>query len=180
MAEWVLVENNQILEYHDLLPKSWKNHSGLNLSADNLDFLKSLGWYKVNKSDVVYDPAFTRLLGYQYHLENDQIYERPILEQITDQERIASIEYNRNLFLTDLRNQRDIRLKDTDFTQLPDFNERLTDENRIQWKNYRQSLRDLPSLYQEPKEIQWPQIPSVIFQQTNINQDSSPEQQSTQ
>ena len=29
MAEWVLIENNQIVEYHDLLPVNWKNVSGL-------------------------------------------------------------------------------------------------------------------------------------------------------
>lgn len=55
----------------------------------------------------------------------------------------------------DIRNQRNILLKETDWTDLP--NTPLT--NKQDWLNYRQALRDLPQAYPDPSQVIWPQKP---------------------
>ena len=54
MANFVLIENNIIIEKHDLLPKNWKHISGLHLAENDEEFLNSLGWYTVNKIRVIW------------------------------------------------------------------------------------------------------------------------------
>ena len=90
MAQWVLVENNQVKEYHDLLPKNWGNYSGLNLSADDLPFLKSLGWYKVRKNPENYNPYTQRLTGYNYVIHENDVEEIPIIENMSEEEVTAT------------------------------------------------------------------------------------------
>ena len=43
MANYAHVENDSIT-YRGLLPKTWRNTSGLNLSEGDDDYLKTLGW----------------------------------------------------------------------------------------------------------------------------------------
>jgi hypothetical protein len=62
-----------------------------------------------------------------------------------------------NMFI---RFRRDAELRDSDWTQVSDAP--LTAEKKQQWAEYRQSLRDLTSLYpevDETTEINWPQKP---------------------
>jgi hypothetical protein len=82
MAEWVYVENNEILGCYDLLPQSWRNISGLNLSKDDLPFLKSLGWYRVTKDDITYDREKYSINGYDYTLRENDVLESPRLTEI--------------------------------------------------------------------------------------------------
>jgi hypothetical protein len=53
--------------------------------------------------------------------------------------------------LVELRNIRNIILTDTDWTQIPDAP--LTDEQKAQYRAYRQALRDLPSKYDTITDI---------------------------
>jgi len=75
MAEWALVENGQIIELHDLLPKNWRNHSGLDKSFDNLPFLNSLGWYRVEKQFQDYDRSLYKEEGFQYEIQHNKVIE---------------------------------------------------------------------------------------------------------
>lgn len=59
-----------------------------------------------------------------------------------------------------IRFRRDAELRDTDWTQVADAP--LTAEEKQQWAQYRQSLRNLTALYpevDETTEIEWPQRP---------------------
>lgn len=58
-----------------------------------------------------------------------------------------------------LRSKRNNLLGLTDWTSLPDAN--LTDEQRTNWREYRQSLRDFPSQVSDPTDpdLNWPQRP---------------------
>lgn len=53
--------------------------------------------------------------------------------------------------IDEIRFQRDILIAKTDWTQLPDAP--LTDEQKAQYKAYRQALRDLPSDYDTITDI---------------------------
>jgi hypothetical protein len=57
------------------------------------------------------------------------------------------------------RGRRNRMLKETDWTQVPDVP--LTAEQRQQWSDYRQQLRDLSNLPGWPYDIDWPQSPEV-------------------
>lgn len=53
-----------------------------------------------------------------------------------------------------VREQRNQLLKDSDWTQISDYDLGL--ENKEQWATYRQELRDLPEVQSNPFDIQWP------------------------
>jgi len=159
MAEWVLVENNVVAECHDLLPKVWKNHSGLHLSENNMEFLNSLGWYKVTKTPIYCDYNYQRHVGYDYVFENNKVIEIPIIEDLTQEEIQIKRQNDFNYFMNNLRYVRDQKLKESDFSQLPDVKEKNGESLTNQWTLYRQQLRDFPSQFTETKDIVWPSKP---------------------
>ena len=56
-----------------------------------------------------------------------------------------------------LRSKRNKKLRNTDWTQLPD----VPEETRKKWAEYRQTLRDLPKIYENSiDELVWPQEPN--------------------
>lgn len=57
-----------------------------------------------------------------------------------------------------LRHVRDLLMGLTDYTQAADSP--LTETQQAAWATYRQSLRDLPSVYSGEGPIPWPQEPS--------------------
>lgn len=56
-----------------------------------------------------------------------------------------------------LRNQRDALLMMSDRRML--WDSPLTDEEKQEWANYRQALRDLPANTTNPLEPNWPEAP---------------------
>lgn len=50
-----------------------------------------------------------------------------------------------------IRSARTSRLKASDWTQMPDAP--LTDAKKLEWRTYRQALRDLPSQYQNETDF---------------------------
>lgn len=82
MAEWALVENGSIAALHDNLPKNWRNVSGLNLSAHNTEFLKSLGWYRVTKSLQEYNQATHKIIVRLHTFTDDKVVEELVLQEI--------------------------------------------------------------------------------------------------
>lgn len=57
-----------------------------------------------------------------------------------------------------LRNRRDSLLAQSDWTQYPDVT--MSDDKKLAWKTYRQALRDLPFLTEDPSNPEWPVKPS--------------------
>lgn len=141
MANWAYVENNIVQELYSDLPKSWRNISGLNLSEDNTVFLNSIGWYKVIKEYQDYDTTAFDIAGYNYSFQRDKVIESYNLILKPDPLTPEQIQEN---FLVELRRIRDIKLRDSDWTQLADVQVLFSDEQKNKWYNYRQELRDLP------------------------------------
>ncbi|MBC3363446.1 tail fiber assembly protein [Pseudomonas sp. SWRI154] len=59
-----------------------------------------------------------------------------------------------------IRTRRNQLLRDTDFTQLPDFP--VTEVQLAEIKVYRQALRDIPEADEEPSKLRWPVLPDFI------------------
>jgi len=66
----------------------------------------------------------------------------------------AAIDQHR---LNELRAERNRRIADSDWTQLPDA--ALTAEQRAAWATYRQALRDLPEAVADLDNVVWPVQP---------------------
>ena len=58
-----------------------------------------------------------------------------------------------------LREQRNKKLTESDFSMLPDY--QLSRENEEEWEVYRQALRDIPSTTEDPETPIWPEQPHV-------------------
>lgn len=71
-----------------------------------------------------------------------------------------------------LREQRNKKLAESDFSMLPDYD--LSRENEEEWEVYRQALRDIPSTTEDPETPIWPEPPQVkIVQGRNIRTELS-------
>jgi hypothetical protein len=56
-----------------------------------------------------------------------------------------------------IRNERNIKLFQSDWTQLADTP--LSQEQKQDWIVYRKALRDVPSSFATPEEVVWPNKP---------------------
>lgn len=59
-----------------------------------------------------------------------------------------------------VRTERDIKIAATDYLAMPDYP--LSDGERVQVFAYRQALRDVPAQDGFPREVVWPEVPSVL------------------
>ena len=57
------------------------------------------------------------------------------------------------------RSRRDNLILETDFTQIADSP--LTPEKKAEFTAYRQALRDIPQIYDNPDDIVWPIKPTL-------------------
>lgn len=166
MTKWALVEENEITGFYDLLPKNWKNISGLNLSENDTEFLNSLGWYKIESEIQQYDSSLYRSIGHTFSFENNRVIARLRLQQITDQEREVEMQRQlqqqidrQNNFINRQKEIRNLLLTQSDYVMTADMIEIKGQEWYNTWKVYRQALRDLPQNYPDGNYI-WPEIPN--------------------
>jgi hypothetical protein len=162
MAEWAYVENNEVKGQYDLLPKNWQNVSGLDLAKDDLPFLKSLGWYPVTKQIEDYDNSTHTISSYTYEIRENDVYESYILDII--ELPIVNFSDLKNQFMIELRNKRNQKLIESDWTQVLDVQKSFNEVKKDMWKNYRQKLRDITQIYlnndvTDINSVNWPQIP---------------------
>ena len=80
---------------------------------------------------------------------------KPTLQEIED----VRVEAEVMLEWIRIRRQRDSLLKNTDWTQLN--NSPLTPELVTAWAAYRQELRDLPQVFDDPDFVIWPDEPTA-------------------
>lgn len=64
-----------------------------------------------------------------------------------------------------IRRERDEKLKETDFFVMPDYPSDPKDLEEV--KTYRQALRDITKQSGFPKEVTWPEVPSVFKKDTD-------------
>lgn len=162
MTRYAYLENNQILEIHDSLPVSWRNHSNFNLMDS--ESLRELGWLPIIEPQVVpeYNSLWQRLDMYYVYAGNQvEAFYRIESYEPTSEEEI------RRVYMTVVRDRRNSLLTGTDWTVLFDTIAVKGDAWRDAWVSYRQQLRDFPSQFETmPLEdlpdldnIQWPTKP---------------------
>lgn len=166
MANWVVIENEIITEYYDVLPDNWRHVSGLKLSINNLEYLKSIGWYPVNNLPRDYDSANFKEVGFEYTFENDQVTCAIKLLELTEEEKQQKIIkeeelllYQFQTYLDIIRVERNKKLQDSDWTQLEDVGLTRNQEWKDKWRLYRQALRDVTNNFNR-ETFQWPEAPS--------------------
>jgi hypothetical protein len=164
MANYAYVENNEIVDYQDTLPRNWRNISGLYLLANDVATLLQLGWYPIVKVPVEYNPKLSYVSDTIYEIMEDCVIERQIIIDYTQDELDFLWSRNKNNFLEQLRSDRNRKLTDTDWTQVTDLQNIKPQEWVTAWQNYRQELRELPEQYTDLPDyenvvIQWPRIP---------------------
>lgn len=59
-----------------------------------------------------------------------------------------------------VRAERDSKIAETDYLAMPDYP--LSDGDRVKVFAYRQALRDVPTQEGFPREVVWPEVPSVL------------------
>lgn len=64
-----------------------------------------------------------------------------------------------------IRRDRDEKLEETDFFVMPDYPSDPKDLEEV--KTYRQALRDITKQSDFPKEVTWPELPSVFKKDTD-------------
>jgi hypothetical protein len=63
----------------------------------------------------------------------------------------------RDVLLHQLRQERDVLLKECDWTQVPDVE--LSETQKVAWREYRKALRRLPQDFPDGKNVVWPSRP---------------------
>jgi len=159
MSNYAHVENGSIQKLYDVIPTAWRNVSGLDKLSD--EDLVSLGWYKIVKNRPGYDSVTHRVeYSYRYDATTNTVIETSTVVDVVP----PSIEEARPAFLRFLREIRNQKLAETDFTQLADVVARNTSETNQAWSDYRQELRDLPLRYSTEdviniERVEWPSKP---------------------
>jgi hypothetical protein len=160
MANWVHIENGEVKGQYDLLPKNWRNISGLDLSKNDLPFLKSLGWYPVTKANETFNDLTHYVSGYNYQIQENDVLETIILtEKLPEPEQDFSI--LKNKFIEELRKKRNELLVASDWTQLQDVQNSFDELTKNKWIVYRQALRDIVEEYLNNEtvdinQVTWP------------------------
>ena len=162
MANWVHIENNEITGQYDLLPNNWRNVSGLNLAADDLPFLKSVGWYSVTKQHESYDESTHYVSEYNYEIRENDVLETIILTEKEPEpiEEFSTLKYK---LIEELRKKRNELLISSDWTQLQDVQNLFDEITKNKWIVYRQALRDIVQVYSENEvvdiaQVNWPSL----------------------
>ena len=146
------------VDYMGALPRNWGNVSGLYLSKGNDAFLKPLGWLPLVETNMT--------LGVNQRWDTDVVTveeDRVTLVHRARDMTSAEISEHNEVSLKWLRQQRDEKLVDSDWTQASDYPSAtfsLAEVEKAQWATYRQALRDLPATTEDLSHPVWPTPPS--------------------
>lgn len=181
MATYAHIENNTITGVYDLVPNNWRNISNFYVLAENFDDIRSLGWRTIQKTSDPIINTDTHRYGELIHtIENDEVVETrevitlpiiPVVEEVivvlSEEEQLAAKIERHNIVMVELRTIRNQLLANTDYTQLNDIIIKNGTELTQQFADYRQLLRDLPSLYEDNLDfndintVEYPTLPGV-------------------
>ena len=146
------------VDYMGTLPKSWGNVTGLNLSAGDDAYLKTIGWLPLVETNVT--PTYNQTFDTDViTVEAERVTLVHRVRDMTSEE-IADRDASH---MNNLREQRNQKLIDSDWTQAADHSSPLSNTKKTKWSTYRQSLRDLPEtadMTTWPDAFSWPVEPS--------------------
>jgi hypothetical protein len=152
MKKYCYIENNEVILANQDLPKVWKNVSGFDNLPDSI--LKTYGWLPL----VIENGDKEIFISSHYIIEEDIVREIITTRDKSEQEIKEEEEKQLAARWESVRARRDHLLKESDLLVLIDRWETLTQEKKEKIKIYRQALRDLPNIYNNPEEIVWPEL----------------------
>ena len=89
MANWAVVENNVITEYHSIVPLNWRHVSNIRASQEDFAFMASLGWYPIQYPQLDFDPTTHEIDSWNYSWTGSSITASATLrERITVPEEV--------------------------------------------------------------------------------------------
>ena len=161
MSKYALVENGSIKEVRQSLPKNWNNISNFFVFADDLNELKTHGWYLIQKQEYNYNSETHRLTPAKYILRDDNVLEvREIIEK--EKEEIENTEKNDYTFpilWQQIKERRDRLMKDFEWRYTRYYrqlrNEEELSDNLEDMDRYMKELSDITK-QEDPSNIQWP------------------------
>ena len=147
--KYARVENNQVVDHNRDLPKNWENFSNFYL-FDN-QTLKEYGWYPFRFVEAPNIDNSVISSSY-FEINEDEVVEYQTRRPKTEQE----IQEETEQKWIEIREKRNRLLFECDWTLLSDSP--LSEEKRLEWKTYRQELRDTTN-YASPDAVIWPNEP---------------------
>ena len=79
MYNWAVVAEDEIIEYHWGVPTNWRHISNLAASQNDLEFMKSVGWFPVIQQSVDFDSSTQEIYDFDYVIDQDHITALPKL-----------------------------------------------------------------------------------------------------
>lgn len=152
MQKYCYIENGEIVQINQDLPKVWKNVSNFYLLPDEI--VKTYGWLPL-VIETENKPVFIRS---NYVIEENLVREIIETRDKTNEELAEDNQKELEEEWRQVRNQRDELLKQSDLLVLIDKWELLTEERKQEIRNYRQTLRNIPQNFESPFNVIWPNL----------------------
>jgi hypothetical protein len=144
------VKEDGSVDYLGGLPKKWGNLSNLHLSNGDDAYLKTIGWLPLVETNVT--PTYNQTFDTDVvTVEENRVTLVHRARDMTAEE-IAERDESH---MSHLREQRDEKLIDSDWTQALDHSSPLSNDKKTEWATYRQVLRDLPAT---TDMLTWPDV----------------------
>lgn len=163
MANYAYVEDNNIVGVYDLLPTVWRNYSNFFALEGEWDYLKSLGWYKIEHVIPEYDPITQKIDNPRQWFENDTVYQTMDVIDIPQEPTVAAeiqIEQITHEQWDAIRTQRDRLMSEFEW-RYTRYNRQIrsgitpTDDILVM-DTYMQALADITQ-QENPFNIIWPE-----------------------
>ena len=154
--KYIRVENNSIIGTPTDLPINSNNISNFYLLPE--ETLREYGWYPFEVEGVELGENEV-ISQWETVIEETRVVRKSIKRSLTQEEIDRKNEQKLLKDWEDVRSKRNSLLYESDWTQLSDA--QITDENKQQWKVYRQDLRDITNAF-TPQQVVWPPQPPII------------------
>ena len=133
----------QVADHREFLPDTIFSMNGPSVQA-----IIDLGFYPVTVW-LSHSHETQKLVPAQPYLIDGVCYTVAVEEKTSEE-----LQSDLNNLASNIRSERNRRLADSDWTQLPDSN-----VDKEAWAIYRAALRDVPTQEGFPKQINWPSYP---------------------
>lgn len=117
-------------------------------SPMNNGFYDSQAGYSSYPTDIIDVTSEYHNLLDGVNIQNKKIVVTNGIVHLVDKEPVA-------ITWDEIRQKRNQLLTDSDWTQVPD----VTSINRLEWANYRDTLRNIPQTFSSPEDVVFPEKP---------------------
>lgn len=132
---------------------------GLNVSSHIICLPITNGMYPEGEDLDNYIMSFSPFIRFEKSIQEKAKNENYVFGLVKEVSKVS------NTFIearTRSLQQRALLLSQSDWTQLPDANQTLDEEDKILWAKYRQELRDITEQKGWPMDVIWPKIPFMF------------------